>query len=82
MTNEMIRRLVILGAISILGIVSTQAYWIVKAYNLKDSEFHQTVSIALGKVAETIAKVNNSELPKQNIVERRSSNYYAVTVRQ
>ena len=80
MTNEMIRRLVILGAISILGIVSTQAYWIVKAYNLKDSEFHQTVSIALGKVAETIAKVNNSELPKQNIVERRSSNYYAVNI--
>lgn len=76
----MIRRLVILGAISILGIVSTQAYWIVKAYNLKDSEFHQTVSIALGKVAETIAKVNNSELPKQNIVERRSSNYYAVNI--
>ncbi len=80
MTNEMIRRLVILGAISILGIVSTQAYWIVKAYNLKDSEFHQTVSIALGKVAETIAKLNNSDLPKQNIVERRSSNYYAVNI--
>ena len=80
MSNEMIRRLVILGAISILGIVSTQAYWIVKAYNHTDSEFHQSVSIALGDVAESIAKSNNSELPKQNIVEQRSSNYYTVNI--
>ncbi len=76
----MIRRLVILGAISILGIISTQAYWIVKAYNLKDSEFHQTISIALGNVAESIAKFNNSELPKQDIILRRSSNYYTVNI--
>ena len=80
MTNELIRRLVILGAISILGIGVTQSYWIVKAYNLQDHEFHQTVTIALRKVAESIAGLNNSELPKQNLIQRRSSNYYAVNI--
>jgi len=80
MSNKMIRRLVLLGAISILGIVGTQTYWVVKAYNLKDSEFHQTVSIALNSVATKIAERNQSELPKQNIIQRRSSNYYTVNI--
>ena len=80
MTNEMIRRLVILGAISILGIVGTQTYWIIKAYNLKDSEFHQSISIGLNNVAAKIADWNKSELPKQNITQRRSTNYYTVNI--
>ena len=80
MTNELIRRLVILGALSIIGIGITQSYWIVKAYNLEDLEFHQTVTISLRKVAESLARLNNSELPKQNLIQRRSSNYYAVNI--
>lgn len=80
MSNELIRRLVILGALSIIGIATTQTYWIIKAYNLEDHEFHQTVTISLRKVAESISKFNNSELPKQNLIQRRSSNYYAVNI--
>lgn len=80
MSNELIRRLVILGALSIIGIAATQAYWIIKAYNLEDQEFHQTVTISLRKVAESIAEFNNSELPKTELIQRRSSNYYAVNI--
>ena len=80
MSNELIRRLVILGALSIIGIATTQTYWILKAYNLEDDDFHQTVTISLRKVAESIANFNNSELPKHNLIQRRSSNYYAVNV--
>ena len=80
MSNELIRRLVILGALSIIGIAATQAYWIIKAYNLEDVEFHQTVTISLRNVAESIADFNNSELPKTDLIQRRSSNYYAVNI--
>ena len=80
MPNYLIRRLAILGAISIFGVLFIQAYWVRRAFTLKDSEFNQTVTIALRQVAQKIADFNGSELPKQNLIQRTSSNYYAVNI--
>lgn len=80
MPNHLIRRLAILGAISIFGVIFIQAYWFRRAFSLKDSEFHQSVTIALYEVAQKIADFNQSELPKQNLIQRKSSNYYAVNI--
>ena len=80
MPNYLIRRLAILGAISIFGVLFIQAYWLKRAFNLQDSEFNQTVTIALLEVAQKIADFNESELPKQNLIQRTSSNYYAVNI--
>ncbi len=80
MPNHLIRRLAILGAISIFGVIFIQAYWLKRAFSLKDSEFSQSVTIALYEVAQKIAEFNQSELPKQNLIQRKSSNYYAVNI--
>jgi two-component system phosphate regulon sensor histidine kinase PhoR len=80
MQNRLISRLLILGALAIGGIIFIQNYWVVKNWDLEANEFHQTVTIALRKVAESIADFNQSELPKQNLIQRRSSNYYAVNI--
>ncbi len=80
MSNYLIRRLVLFGAISILGILSIQSYWLYRAFSLKDAEFNQTVTMALYDVAQKISEWNNAELPKHNLVQRKSSNYYAVNI--
>lgn len=80
MSNRIIRLLILLGGLAILGIVFVQSYWTIKSYDLKDEEFHQGVMIALRKVAERYATFNKSELPKNDLIKRRSSNYYTVNI--
>lgn len=58
----------------------TQSYWLIKNWDLKDFEFDQSVHIVLTNVAQHMARLGNFELPKQGLVQRRSSNYYAVNI--
>ena len=80
MSNRIIRLLILLGGLAIMGIVFVQSYWTIKSYDLKDEEFHQGVMIALRKVAERYATFNKSDLPKNELIKRRSSNYYTVNI--
>jgi len=80
MPGNLIRRLLLLGAIAIIGIISIQSYWLLKTWDLKDKEFDQTVHIMLRNVADRIAKFHETELPKTQLIQRQSSNYYAVNV--
>ena len=80
MPNHLIRRVAILGAISIIGIVLIQGFTLRRNYNLEDQEFDQTVRVSLYQVAEKISRINDSKLPKKDLVQRKSSNYYAVNI--
>jgi len=80
MTNVLIRRLLIFGSLAILGIISIQSYMVLKTYELQDDEFHLSATTALRTVAEKISTLYKTDLPKQNLITRRSSNYYAVNV--
>lgn len=80
MANNMIRRLIVLGGLSIIGIIFIQSYWLLKTWDIKDKEFDQTVNIVLRNVAERMAKFNKTILPKENLIQRKSSNYYAVNI--
>ena len=80
MNNSRINRVVLLGAIAIIGILSVQSYWVLNTWNLKEDEFHQTVKIALIQVAKDLARQDSIELPNVDIVTRRSSNYYVVNI--
>jgi two-component system, OmpR family, phosphate regulon sensor histidine kinase PhoR len=80
MPNKLIRRLLILGGISILGILFSQAYFLLKTWNIKDKEFDQTVNIVLNNVANRMATFNKTILPKTGLITRQSSNYYAVNL--
>ena len=78
MPGNLIRRLLLLGALAIIGIISIQSYWLLKTWDLKDKEFDQTVHIMLRHVADRIADFHETELPKTKLIQRQSSNYYAV----
>ena len=80
MSNRAIKNLLILGALAIMGIIFIQAYWVLNTWYLRDEGFDTSVRISLRKTAESIAKFNSSELPKQNIIQRRSSNTYVVNI--
>lgn len=78
MSNSTITRVIILGAIAIIAIISIQSYWVLKAWNIQGDEFDQSVRIALRQTAEALAKANESELPANELVTQVSSNYYVV----
>ncbi len=80
MPNNLIRRIIILGGLSIIGILFVQSYWLLKTWDIKDKEFDQSVNIVLRNVGERMAKYNKTLLPKTDLVQRRSSNYYAVNI--
>ena len=80
MPSKYIKRLLILGGLVILGIIFSQSYWLMKTWALKDQDFDQSVKIALRNTAERISEFNNTELPKSDLIKRRSSNIYAVNI--
>ena len=47
MTNAIIRRVILLGAISILSLLSVQTYWILRTWDLQEREFNRKVNQAL-----------------------------------
>ena len=80
MSDSIIRRVLLLGGFAIIGILVAQSYYLFKTWDLKDKEFDQSITIALRNVASYIAKYNDTDLPKSNLIQRKSSNYYAVNV--
>jgi len=81
MSNSIIRKVIILGAISIIGVLAIQAYWVMRTWDMKEQEFHRTIQIALRNVANELAghKTNNS-LPIHNLITQQASNYYVVNI--
>ena len=80
MRQYIINRVILLGVVAILGIVGMQSYWVATTWNLNDSEFRQKAQLALYGVARQLAAANNSDLPSQDIVRQRSSNYFIVNI--
>lgn len=80
MSSIQIRFIVILGALTIIGIFVMQAYYLFKNYNKEESEFHQSVSIALRNTAKIIANYDKGTLPEKGLLIREASNFYKVNV--
>ena len=80
MKSNQIRIAVLLGSISVIGIIAFQIYWVNKTFNLAEQQFNQTIEIALYNVAEKMADFNKHELPNENPVRQISSNYFIVDI--
>ncbi|PHI19468.1 two-component sensor histidine kinase [Lewinellaceae bacterium SD302] len=78
MQYTIIRRIVILGAIAIAGILGTQSYWLVTSWNINEQAFDQKARLALYNVAERLSGLNGTELPPRDIVRQRSGNTFVV----
>lgn len=80
MNNSVIRWVAIMGAIAVIGIIGIQAYWVMATWDLNEEEFDQKVSLALYKVANTLADIHDAELPTRDIVKKRTTNYWVVNM--
>ncbi|AFK03820.1 integral membrane sensor signal transduction histidine kinase [Emticicia oligotrophica DSM 17448] len=80
LNRNTIRLLVLLGTLSITGIIAVQAYWVKRAFDLKEQQFRQTVMISLRNVANRISTLY--KLSKfDNPVSQLSSDYYVCNLR-
>lgn len=80
MKSNGIRLLLLFGTITLVGIIVFQVYWVKKTYDIRESHFNQTMSIALFDVAMKIAEFNNSVHQGKAPVHQISSNYFIVEV--
>ena len=78
MKNSNIRILVVLGIISLVGIISTQVYWLNRAIDQQDQVFNYNVQVALRNVVESLCEASGKEFPGENPIERVSGNYFIV----
>ncbi len=80
MTNRSIRWLVVVSALAVTGLLSVQSYWVYQTLKIKQSEFRQSVTIALRRAAVSMSKYNRTKLPTKNLIQRPSTNYYVVNI--
>lgn len=80
MSNATIRQVIILGALTITGMISLQGYWLMSSWNVNEEEFNSKVTLALQNVARSLAVYNNATLPLENLVKKRTANYYVVNI--
>lgn len=80
MHNTKIRLIVVLGIISIVGIISIQSYWLSITFKEKRQDFDNKVRHALENVAYAVVAYNNHELTVLHPVQQVSFNHYVVNV--
>ncbi|MBL7805032.1 MAG: HAMP domain-containing histidine kinase [Saprospiraceae bacterium] len=80
MTNTIIRRVILLGAFSILSLITVQTYWVMRTWDLQEREFHRKVNQALLDAANDLAVKGQFELKSTNLIDQVNSNYYVVNI--
>ncbi len=80
MNSTTIKRVIILGAFAMTGIVAIQSYWVISTWNINEVEFNQKVNLALFNTAKDLADLHGGSLPARDIVKQRTTNYYIVNV--
>jgi two-component system phosphate regulon sensor histidine kinase PhoR len=82
MTNNIIRRVIILGAIAIASMLAVQTYWILRTYDLQEREFNRKVLTALDVTAKKLSLTSDPPftLPSKDLIVQLYSNYYVVNI--
>ncbi|MEM7297311.1 MAG: HAMP domain-containing sensor histidine kinase [Bacteroidota bacterium] len=78
MKSAHIRVLVILAIITLIGIVSTQLYWLNRAIEQQDQVFNHNVHVALRNVVESLCEANGKDYPATDPIEQVTNSYYIV----
>lgn len=80
MTNRTIRRVIILGALTVMGLLSVQTYWVVRMWDLQEQDFDRRVRQALLETARDLARIGLFVLEDANLIQQVQSNYYVVNI--
>ncbi len=78
--QKRIRIVVILGTISLIGLIISQIYWLQKAFDIKEKELDQSIHVALINVAHDMAVFSKISAPNPNPVIQLSANYFVVNI--
>jgi two-component system phosphate regulon sensor histidine kinase PhoR len=81
-SRSTLRIVIVLAAISIVGVAITQVYWVRRAFDLRENQFNRDVNMALRTVAERIFQINKTPSPFNNPVDQVSTNYFIVKINQ
>lgn len=80
MNRQTIRTIIFLATISLVGIITTQYFWVKNAYNLEEKQFNERVHIALSNVSHQLLNINKDESQLINPVKQISSNYFIALI--
>ncbi len=80
MNRKTIRTIIFLAIFSLIGVVSTQIFWVKNAYNLQEKQFNDRVHVALTNVTHDLLDIHQDESELVNPVKQVSSNYYTVMI--
>jgi two-component system, OmpR family, phosphate regulon sensor histidine kinase PhoR len=75
MHNNSVRLILIFGSLAICGVLLFQSYWLIETWTIKNQTFDTQVMKSLRQVAVKIANVNETELPKSNLIQKISGSY-------
>jgi two-component system, OmpR family, phosphate regulon sensor histidine kinase PhoR len=83
MTNSIIRRVILLGAIAISSLLAIQTYWVMLSYDIQEREFNRKVFQALLDTANKLSQTSTTPftLPStKDLIVQAYSNYYVVNI--
>jgi len=75
MHNNSVRLILIFGSLAICGVLLFQSYWLIETWTIKNQTFDTQVMKSLRQVAVKVADVNETELPKSNLIQKISGSY-------
>lgn len=78
--QKRIRIVVILGTISLIGLIITQIYWVQRAFDIREKELDQSIHVALIEVSQSMAHFSQNSSPNPNPVIQLSSDYFVVNI--
>jgi len=79
MKNSAINRVVIFGALAIIGIIAIQAYLLMNTWDAQEKAFQEKVLIALQGVVKQYEKLGKS-INAYDIINQMTSNYWVVNI--
>lgn len=80
MSNRTIRIIIITAALSLLGLVWLQIYWVRQAYRFSNDQFDSRVSLALMSVANQVNRFNKDSTAVREPVTQVATNYFMVQI--
>lgn len=75
MKNAPIRLIIILGSLTLTGIIFSQIFWVSKAVKSQERQFNHNVQMALRNVVESLCEINGNDIASDPI-DQISSNYF------
>ncbi len=80
MKNSLIRLIFALSFITAVGIITSQIFWVTKAYELEDKDFDYKVTSSLKDVALKIWEIKKTQATLYDVVEQINPGYFIVQV--